>query len=403
VRSAPRSATLLALVVLLLAGCGGGGDDGGGGSDGADTGGDAQAPVLGQGGDEERAATELGFPAFATRNTTRVGGADPIADAAGVAQAVYPSRDRDTRPRAVTLVDTTDWRVAVSAAQLMAPPLRAPVLYSDGGELPGATEQALGRLIPTGAEEAGGAQIVKIGEAATAQGYKTTPVEGADYAALAQAIDRLQTAAAGKPSSAVVVASAEQPGFSMPAAGWAAKSGDPVLWVTRDAIPPATRAAITAHKRPKIYVLGPESAVSKKVVDQLGELGDTRRISGSDPVANAIAFARFSDGSFGWNVVDPGHGLVFATTQRPLDAAAAAALSASGTYGPLLLVTAANALPAPLQDYLLDIQPGYDEDPVRGVYNHGWMIGDEGAVSVDVQARIDSLLEIQAVDRGGGS
>jgi hypothetical protein len=404
VRSAPRSATLLALVVLLLAGCGGGGgDDGGGGSGGADTGGDAQAPVLGQGGDEEQAASELGFPAFATRNTTRVGGADPIADAAGVAQAVYPSRDRDTRPRAVTLVDTTDWRVAVSAAQLMAPPLRAPVLYSDGGELPGATEQALGRLIPTGAEEAGGAQIVKIGEAATAQGYKTTPVEGADYAALAQAIDRLQTAAAGKPSSAVVVASAEQPGFSMPAAGWAAKSGDPVLWVTRDAIPPATRAAITAHKRPKIYVLGPESAVSKKVVDQLGELGDTRRISGPDPVANAIAFARFSDGSFGWNVVDPGHGLVFATTQRPLDAAAAAALSASGTYGPLLLVTAANALPAPLQDYLLDIQPGYDEDPVRGVYNHGWMIGDEGAVSVDVQARIDSLLEIQAVDRGGGS
>ena len=402
-RSAPRSATtLLALIVLLVAGCGGGGGDSGSGADGGSEG-DAQAPILGQGGDEQEAATELGFPAFATRNTTRVGGADPIADAAGIAQAVYPSRDKDTRPRAVTLVDATDWRVAVSAAQLMAAPLRAPILYSDGGQLPGASEQALGRLIPTGAKEAGGAQVIRIGEAATAEGYKTTTVEGADYAALAQAIDRLQTAAAGKPSPAVVVASAEQPGFSMPAAGWAAKSGDPVLWVTRDAIPPATRATITAHKRPKIYVLGPESAVSEKVVEQLGELGETRRISGPDPVTNAIAFARFSDGSFGWKVVDPGHGLVFASTQRPLDAAAAAPLSASGSYGPLLLVTAANALPAPLQDYLLDIQPGYDEDPVRGVYNHGWLVGDEQAVSVDVQARIDSLLEIQAVDRGGGS
>ena len=143
--------------------------------------------------------------------------------------------------------------------------------------------------------------------------------------------------------------------------------------------------------------------MSATVVEQLGELGDTRRISGPDPVANAIAFARFSDGSFGWNVVDPGHGLVFATTQRPLDAAAAAPLSASGSYGPLLLVTAANALPAPLQDYLLDIQPGYDDDPVRGVYNHGWLIGDESAVSIDVQARIDALLEIQAVKRGAGS
>ena len=400
-RTALLPATLCALV-LLVAGCGGGdgGDDATGGADGGAT---EQAPVLGREGDDEEAAAELGFPAFATRNTTRVGGADAIADAAGVAQAIYPSRDRDTRPRAVTLVDTTDWRVAVSAAQLMSPPLRAPLLFSEQGTLPPASEQALGRLIPTGAKEAGGAQVIRVGEAAVAEGYKTTEVEGADHAALAQAIDRLQSAAAGKASPAVVVASSEQPGFSMPAAGWAAKSGHPVLWVTRDAVPAATRAAITAHKRPKIYVLGPESAISKKVLDQLSKLGDARRIDGADPVANAIAFARFSDGSFGWNVVDPGHGLVFASTQRPLDAAAAAPLSAAGTYGPLLLVTAANALPAPLQDYLLDIQPGYDKDPVRGVYNHGWMIGDESAVSVDVQARIDSLLEIQAVDRTDGA
>lgn len=398
VRGALFPATLIALLVLVLAGCGGG--DGGG--DSGDTA-PEQAPVLGQGGDEEQAATDLGFPAFATVNTTRVGGADAIANAAGVAQAVYPSRGDDTRPAAVTLVDATDWRVAVSAAQLMAPPLRAPILFADGDGLPAATEQALGRLLPTGAKEAGGAQVIRVGDTPAVEGYKATAVEGADFAALAQAIDRFHTAAAGKPSPAVVVASSEQPGFSMPAAGWAAKSGDPVLWVTRDAIPPATRAAITAHKRPKIYVLGPEAAVSKKVLEQLGELGDARRISGPDPVENAIAFARFSDGSFGWNVVDPGHGLVIANTQRPLDAAAAAPLSAAGAYGPLLLLTAGNALPAPLQDYLLDIQPGYDQDPVRGVYNHGWIMGDEAAVSVDVQARIDQLLEIQAVDAGKGS
>lgn len=398
-RFALLPATLCALI--LMAGCGGGDSndepDGGGGTA------TDEAPVLGREGDDEEAATDLGFPAFATSNTTRVGGADPIADAAAIAQAVFPSRDRDTRPRAVTLVDTADWRVAVSAAQLMAPPLRAPALLSERGELPAATEQALGRLIPTGAKEAGGAQVIRVGEAAVAEGYKTTAVEGADHTALAQAIDRLQTAAAGRPSPAVVVASSEQPGFAMPAAGWAAKSGHPVLWVTRDAIPAATRAAITAHKRPKIYVLGPESAVSKKVLDQLSDLGQARRISGADPVANAIAFARFSDGSFGWNVIDPGHGLVFANTERPLDAAAAAPLSATGTYGPLLLLTAANALPAPLQDYLLDIQPGYDDDPVRGVYNHGWIIGDESAVSIDVQARIDALLEIEAIESGDGA
>jgi hypothetical protein len=144
-------------------------------------------------------------------------------------------------------------------------------------------------------------------------------------------------------------------------------------------------------------VLGPSSVISDEVLEQLGELGTTRRISGPEPVANAIAFARFSDGRFGWNAVDPGHGLVFASTQRVADAPAAAGLSGAGTYGPLLLVTEANALPRPVQDYLLDIQPGYDDDPVRGVYNHGWIVGDETAISVDVQSRIDALLEIQPV------
>ena len=92
---------------------------------------------------------------------------------------------------------------------------------------------------------------------------------------------------------------------------------------------------------------------------------------------------------------------MFASTRRTLDSAAGAPLSASGKFGPLLLVTEAQALPQPLQDYLLDVQPGYDKDPVRGVYNHGWLMGDEAAISADVQSRIDTLLEIQPVDTGG--
>jgi hypothetical protein len=137
------------------------------------------------------------------------------------------------------------------------------------------------------------------------------------------------------------------------------------------------------------------------VLTQLGKYGKVKRIAATDPVTSAIAFARYRAGTFGWAVTDPGHGLVFASTRRPQDAAAAAPLSASGTYGPLLVLTDAGALPAPLQDYLLDIQPGYATDPRRGVYSHGWMIGDETAISAAVQARIDTLLEIQPVDTKG--
>jgi hypothetical protein len=134
------------------------------------------------------------------------------------------------------------------------------------------------------------------------------------------------------------------------------------------------------------------------VTRELRRLGTVVRVGGADPATNAIAFARFTDGRFGWGVVDPGHGLVFANPRRPADAAAAAPLSGAGQYGPLLLTTAAGDLPKSVEDYLLDIQPGYSKDPARGVYNHGWIVGDGDAVSSAAQGRIDSLLEITAVD-----
>jgi hypothetical protein len=186
----------------------------------------------------------------------------------------------------------------------------------------------------------------------------------------------------------------------MPAAGYAAKTGVPVLYTRANSLPPETVAALKAHRNPDVFVLGPESVISKAVETNLRKLGKTvTRIQGPDPVTNAIAFARYTNGKFGWGVVDPGHGLVFASQQRPLDAAAAAPLSGTGPYGPLLLVQNADQMPALLERYLLDIQPGYARDPVRGVYNHGWLIGDQAAISAAVQARIDSLLQIVPVDR----
>jgi hypothetical protein len=183
----------------------------------------------------------------------------------------------------------------------------------------------------------------------------------------------------------------------MPAAAWAAKAGDPVLFVQRNAVPAETRAALTAHRKPRIYVLGPPETISDAVVKALGKLGQVTRIGSGDPVRSSIDFARFTDGRFGWGVVDPGHGLTFARSDRPLDAGAAAPLSASGTFGPLILVSNADTLDQPVVDYLLDIQPGYSKDPVRGVYNHGWIIGDDKAISVGVQSQIDQLLEITRV------
>ncbi len=388
-----RAFCLVASIALLIAGCGGGGD--------GDPTPPSTPPVSGQTGDEVPAGgPPLGFPVFATKNTTRIAGGDAIADAAAIALATYPARTPETRPQAVVLAEVREWKTGIAASVLASRPIRAPILFADGDTIPDATRAALDALQPTGSKEAGGAQVIRVGTKAPLEGYKTTDVTAANPNALAAAVDRLQAAAAGQPAGVVLIASSDRPEYAMPAAAWAAKSGNPLLWVNAAGVPPETEAALKTHKQAKIYVLGPADAVPDTVLDALEKLGTVKRISGADPVANAIAFARFRDGDFGWYVVDPGHGLVFASTRRPQDAAAAAPLSAHGTYGPLLLLTDAGVLPAPLQDYLLDIQPGYDADPVRGVYNHGWIVGDESAIAAAVQARIDTLLEIQPVDTG---
>lgn len=382
-----RRAVALALAAAAMAAAGCGQESSGVGS----------KPVIGRKGSDSQAASALGFPAFATKNTTRVGGADPTADAAAIAQAVFSGELDAARPHAVTLVDRGDWQSGVAASVFMNPDVRAPVLLTDGPSLPVATRDALGSLKPSGASKLGGAQVIRVGDAGAPGGLRAAQVPAGNPFAMALAIDQLQTKAAGKPSDEVIIASGERAEFAMPAAGWAAKSGDPVLYVTRDAIPPETRAALAFHQQPKIYLLGPPEVISAKTEKALKRLGTVRRISGADAVSNAIAFARFSDGTFGWDVVDPGHGIVVAASTRPLDAAAAAPLSASGKYGPLLLVDEAGKLPSPLVQFLLDIEPGYEKDPVRGVYNHAWLVGDRSTISLSDQARIDTLLEITPV------
>jgi hypothetical protein len=127
-----------------------------------------------------------------------------------------------------------------------------------------------------------------------------------------------------------------------------------------------------------------------------------QRIGEEDPVENSIAFARYASSGFGWNINDPGHGLVLANAERPLDAAAAAPLSASSRWGPLLVIEDAGTLPPTLRSFMLDIKPGFEDDPTRAVYNHVWVIGDSSAVGATVQAEVDELAELTEVGPGAG-
>jgi len=366
-------------------------------------------PTLGIQSKTPDAGQKLGFPMVATKNTTRVGGADAIADAAGVALAVYPSSAPGTHPQVVALASTDDWQGAIAASVLMAAPIRAPLLLSGSASLPAATAGALTALAPTGAGAVGGDQIIRVGDVPSPPGLRTGSIAGKDPYSLAAAIDQFVSAVQGKTSSDVMIASADDPAYAMPAAGWAAESGDPILFVNSSGVPSATRQALLSHQSPNIYVIGPASVIPDSVVKQLGRYGTVKRVSGADPSANSVAFAIYRDppcafgqpcahvpGSFGWAIRSPGHGYVLLNSNRPLDAAAAAPLSASGDYGPQLVIDDASKLPSSVLNYFLNYAtPGYtQEGPTAAVYNHAWVIGDGSAISVSVQAEVDSLLEV---------
>ncbi|MGB8876756.1 MAG: cell wall-binding repeat-containing protein [Solirubrobacteraceae bacterium] len=350
----------------------------------------------------------IGFPVLATKNTTRVSGVDPINDAAGVALAVFPSVAPGTHPTAVTIAPTDDWQAAIASSVLMASPIGAPVLLSGSGALPPATTNALNLLAPTGTSSLAGAQVIRVGDVPAPKGLKAATITGVGPYALAAAINRYANAAAGKPSPDVVIASADDAAYAMPAAGWAAESGDPVLFVSSSGVPGSTAQALTNDSHPNIYVLGPASVIPDSVLTQLGQYGTVKRVGAQDPAANSVAFAVYRDppcvsdqpcahvpGSFGWAMRSPGHGYTLLNAGRPLDAAASAALSASGSFGPQLVLDSANVLPSSVLNFFLDYAtPGYtQEGPTAAVYNHGWVIGDPSAISVTVQAQVDSLLE----------
>jgi hypothetical protein len=360
-------------------------------------------------------AYPAGTVSVATKNTTRVGGPDPASDAAAVARTVYPGLTAATQPQAVVLSDERDWPGSLAASVLASAPLRAPLLYAAGGVMAADSARALSALRPAGAPALGGAQVIALGptRSAVPGSYRVRAVGAAGAsappasrlttaAASAAAVVRVYARVRGAPPRQVIVLPAEaSPAIQMPAAGLSAESGAPILFAGARGVPPATAAVLSGLLRPAIYVIG-AGTLGASTLGALAHFGAVTPISAptgrEGPAENAIAVSRFTDGTFGWGVKEPGHGLVFANSSRPLDAPAAALLSASGQYGPLLLLESPSPVPPALAHYLSDIQPAYASapryQPVHGSYNHGWLIGDERAISALTQAELDSMLEI---------
>ena len=365
------------------------------GDDGQDT-----PPQIGVESNDDQAAADLGFPFTATKNTTRVGGGDAAADVAGVANAVWPATGDTTKPNAVVLVEKDNWQGGIAASVLAGSPIGAPLILSDDDELPAVSRDTLSRLDPKGSDLTKDAEVIRIGSRPPQPaGRKTSTIDGDDVFDLAAEIDKFSAVAKGEPSDDVIVASGERAEYAMPAAALSARSGDAVLFASRNELPAPTAAALKRHEKPDVFVLGPESVIGEEVMRKIKPLARRmRRVDGPTPVQNAIEFARFQSGSFGWGAEVPGQNFTIASTSRPLDAVGGASLGTNGVFAPLLLTDDAETLPRSLESYLLDVQPGFEDDPSLSVFNHVWILGDEDTISVEQQARIDEVSTLIPVE-----
>jgi hypothetical protein len=285
---------------------------------------------------------------------------------------------------------------------LSAAPLNAPMLLSGNGDIPDVTKSALAALSPSGVVIPGQTLHPKAFTAGTLKLPERTPrvnLLDDNYENLSLAVDRLWTRlTGGKPSDQVIVTTADPnlKRYALPAGPLAANTASPVFFVNKDTVPLATLRAIAGHKKPAIYVVGPEQAISDQLLTVLRKYGTVRRIAGPNPTQNAVEVATFSDPAtdWGWGIIDPGHGFVIMNSHNEMNVVAATTLSSGAAYGPLLLNSSANVVDRELRNYLLDEQSGYVSDPASAVYNRAWLLGNEAQLSPGIQATFDKLLAV---------
>ena len=330
-------------------------------------------------------------------HTARIGGISAADVAAGAAMAVYPP-DGGERPSSWFLVRDDRWTDAVIAAQFATKPINAGLGVIDKEYVPTATVDLLRRVTVTGFPKGKGLEAAVLGKAGTdvflglkERRLEATQLKERTPAQLAEKIVPFHGGGARKYSPSIVIASAAERSYALPAAAWSAYSGDALVLVERHTVPAATRRVIAQREkltleRPTMYVIGPEDAISDSVVAELSAFGEVKRIAGDSAVETSIALARYRDPEtlFGWGLRRAPANFSLVNEDDWGDAVGAFTFAASGPQAPLLLTDSAEELPEPLTRYLGGLR---GSEP-----SHGFVFGDRESIGSAQFQQFDEAL-----------
>lgn len=342
------------------------------------------------------------------KNAARVGGASDAETVPLILQTAFPATRRENRPGVIITV-ADDWRAALAATPLIARPVNAALVpnTADAGlqreverlRAPVTTPQAA----PSPAS-AGTTAPEPIPPQATPASPATEQLIGAEPAAVAAGVDeRLANAIGGQLENVMIVGSDADYRWALPAGAYAARTGTPILFVTKDGVPTATGEALRRRNgRARIFVLGSNEVVPSGVFDQLKQYGAVTRIEGGNYFENAVRFAEFRDDAagFGWGHTGRGArqwtaiNTILVSGDRWEDGVMAAHLASRGKSGALLF-TERERLPAVVDNYLWRQRPIFSNTPAEGPFNHVWVVGSFDRIAYGAQAWADYSQEIE--------
>jgi putative cell wall-binding protein len=251
----------------------------------------------------------------------------------------------------------------------------APVLLVKKDSIPNTTAVELLRLKPARIVILGSTGVVSSAVATAADGYTTgsvTRLAGADRYATAAAI----SAATFEPGVALAyIATGLNFPDALAGAAAAGSKGAPILLVTNDFIPDATRAELTRLNPGKIVVLGASGVVSSAVKEALGAYtaGEVIRLAGADRYETAAVISSVS--------FEPGVEVVYLATGANFPDALAGAAAAGSQDAPILLVKK-DSIPAAIAAEISRLNPG------RII-----VLGSSGVVSEAVRIQLGQLID----------
>lgn len=358
--------------------------------------------------EEESGVSENTSKVTSTKNVTRLDAENLVDAAVKVSETVWPATQNENKPGTVILAPADNWQISLASTHLIHHPNNGPVLFYDNGEIPEETLKELQRLDPVGNGD--GTEVVVMGDTDQKvldqlKDFSVEQIKGEDPAEFAKEVDKKYADVAGELPQSLIIVSAEEDAklYSLIAGNWTAHMPEPLLYVTKDGIPNATKEALKLrNNKANIYVLGPESVISNKILNNLNEYGTVTRIEGETPAAASIAFAKFKDEKtgFGWGLTEPGHGFEFISTENADFAIAGAPFAHLGKHAPLIWLEDGE-LSKQTHEFLGQLQPKFTDDPTVGPYNHAFILGSGSAVTVQTQGMIDQMLEITSENGGG--